>query len=137
MADTPDQDPRTDGEASAEPGPSKGFKLAALVDKFLTKKCLAILLGISLLGHAVGLAVMKLKPQGPQEATTAEISLGDYEFVAPRAEPGEVTAATFSLHLALLDGVDAPAETTDDHGARRPPVSTARERQPMPSPPAR
>jgi len=35
-----------------------------------------------------------------------------------------------------LDGVESPAETTGNRGARRPPVSTARERGPMPSPPA-
>jgi 5'-nucleotidase len=37
-----------------------------------------------------------------------------------------------------FDGVDSPAEPTDEpHRARRPPLSTARQRQPMQSPPGR
>lgn len=83
--------------------------VARFLSRAVTRKRLAILLGISVLVHAAGVAhyrfrlVRALTPDGP------EVSLGQFRFEAGHTDGGGVARADFALHLSLLGGVDRPA----------------------------
>ena len=109
MAETPDQDPRTEKDGPAEADKPSRRRLADLTNRLLTRKWLAIILGVSVVFHAVAFGYYKLRAGGSDRPAEGEVSLGEYQFVAPRPVLGQVAEASFSLHLALLAEVDTAA----------------------------
>jgi len=89
-----------------EPTPEKAVGLLA---RFLTPKWLAILLAVSIAGHAVGFAYFKLARTWQAKEPTLEVSLGEFRFEADPSERSQITSADFSLHIALLNQVEAAA----------------------------
>ena len=92
-------------EEQASKVPSKPGFLA----RFLTPKWLLLLLAVSAFGHAIGFAYCRLTREQPAGQTSPEISLGEFRFEADPAERGRITAAEFTLHIALLSQVEAAA----------------------------
>jgi len=82
-------------------------RLVALLDRHVSKRWLAVLLGISLLGHGIGFAVYSLRRgRAEPEVPHKEISLGEYQFAPEQREGSPVLGAGFSLHIALLEDFD-------------------------------
>lgn len=103
------QDAEPEQPAGGEPadkGDTRRARLIGMLDRHVSRKWLAILLGVSVLGHGVGFALYNLRAgRGPQEPPPREIALGDYRFVPAQPEGNPVSGAEFSLHVALLDDV--------------------------------
>jgi flagellar basal body-associated protein FliL len=101
---------RRDQPVAGEPSgktQTRRARLVALLDRHLSKRWLAVLLGISLLGHGLGLAAYRLHARpGGKGVTNQEISLGAYRFAPQQTEGGPVASAEFSIHIALLEDVD-------------------------------
>jgi len=111
MAEEEKPDP-TETEEEATPEEQKSTQeeeKAGLLTRFLTPKWLAILLAISIAGHAAGFAYFKLASAWRASEPTLEVSLGEFRFEADPSERGQITSADFSLHIALLDQVEAAA----------------------------
>ena len=89
-----------EGTVQATPPAKAGF-----FARFLTLKWLFILIGGSIILHAAGLTYYRLRPH-TEQATSAEVSLGNFHFEADKAEGGRIAKAEFSLHVALLEPVD-------------------------------
>ena len=106
MADETNQDVQ-DSDAKPESADAKSPKKGFFA-RFLNLKSLAILLGITV--AIQGFAFLAFGgPKGTAAAPCCEIGLGQYHFEADRLEVGRIGAATFSLHIALLEQVDRTA----------------------------
>lgn len=77
-----------------------------LLAKFLTRKWLAILLGVTIGVHALGFTYSRLRAKAPNSDLSPEISLGQFQFVAGPIEGEQTVKAKFSLHVALLSQAD-------------------------------
>ena len=87
-----------------------GTWLAALLDRHLSKRWLAIVLGVSILGNGLGLAAYCLRNgRTAEEGANREIGLGGFRFTPEHAEGSPVMGAEFSLHIALLEEVEPMA----------------------------
>ena len=87
---------------------------SSFLARALSPKWLAILLGVSIVGHGVAFIFVKLKSKTPEVMSSAEISLGDFRFVADpseggHSEGGRITSAEFSLHIELIQQFDQSA----------------------------
>ena len=76
----------------------------------IQNKWVAIFAASTLIIH-FGLFLMSPKVRGGSVGVAAqnEIGLGEFTFLSPQGEPGQVTRAEFSLHLSLLSDVDSIA----------------------------
>ena len=76
----------------------------------IQNKWVAIFAASTLIIH-FGLFLMSPKVRGGSVGVKAqnEIGLGDFTFLSPRGQPGQVTRAEFSLYLSLLSDVDSIA----------------------------
>lgn len=105
MPESTPSTPRADGRQRKEPSESSSVAQGRLRDRLTSRKALAILLGLSMFLHFLGLAlligVICYPDTGSTEPPT-EITLGDYEFRADPADMGRIDRATFTLHIALL-----------------------------------
>jgi len=111
MAEEPTQrEKQREQPAAGEPdgkAVTRGARLIALLDRHVSKKWLAILLCVSVLGHGIGFAVYSLHTgRVEQEVPNKEISLGGYRFAPEQREGSPVLGAEFSLHIAPLEDVD-------------------------------
>jgi len=109
MADTPNQDSPRENDPATETPEASSTWLNRVGNMLLTRKALAIALGMSVLLH--GLVFAGLKLQGsPKTPPPVEISLGEFRFRSSQPGPGQVREARFSLHLALLEEVAHAAD---------------------------
>ena len=100
--------PTADQTAAKPQSPVARF--SGSLDRHLSKKWLAILLGLSVLGHGLGLAAYRLRIGQPAEGLPdSEISLGAFQFIPEQAEGSPVLSAEFSLHIAPLEDVEKTA----------------------------
>jgi len=103
---TPDQAATED---EAPPQKSDAKKPVGFVGRLLTRKWLLILLGLSVVGHVIGLTYSQLRATRDAAALGPEVSLGEFRFVAEPDAGGRVLRAEFRLHIALLGQVEAAA----------------------------
>ncbi len=103
---TPDQ-AAADDEAPKQKSDAK--KPVAFVGRLFTRKWLLILLGLSVVGHVIGLTCSQLRATRDAAALGPEVSLGEFRFLAEPDEGGRVLRAEFRLHIALLGQVEAAA----------------------------
>jgi len=108
MADDTKHDDRKDAAASSDDGGPQATK-SAWYRRFLDWRWLVVLLVVSLVLHGMGLATYRLLGSTRDREPTPEVALGTYHFLAAPREPGQVESASFSLHIALLEHVEAPA----------------------------
>ncbi|NLX99744.1 MAG: flagellar basal body-associated FliL family protein [Rhodopirellula sp.] len=105
----PDQPTRLGGKAeTAEPLPDANNSSKGGVRRWLSdRRLLLVLLGGSILLNAALLACCLAQRSGERaSAPAAELPLGDYRFAARKAGESNISGADFSLHIALLNGVD-------------------------------
>ncbi len=80
--------------------------------RLLQPNWIAAFVALSLLLPGVVYAYSRLASQSPvDEAGQGEVSLGSFRFLANVNERSPITAATFSLHLALIPETDALARS--------------------------
>jgi flagellar basal body-associated protein FliL len=108
MTDDTKRDDRPDEGASSSDGAPQATK-SAWYHRFLDWRWLAVLIVVSLILHGMGLATYRLLGTNRGPEPTPEVALGTYLFLAAPREPGQVESASFSLHIALLEHVEAPA----------------------------
>ena len=109
MAEAPTPD-LTATDSEAPPQQSDAHKPVGFVRRLFTRKWLLILLGLSVVGHVIGLTYSQLRaPQADAGLGGPEVSLGQFCFVAEPDEGGQVGRAEFRLHIALLSQVEAAA----------------------------
>lgn len=101
-------------ESPLEEQETNGPRNSSFLARALSPKWLAILLGVSIVGHGVAFLFIKLKAKTPEEMSSSEISLGDFRFVADpsdggRGKEGRITGAEFSLHIELIQQFDPSA----------------------------
>jgi len=108
MADDMKRGDRRDEAASSSDGGPQATR-SAWYRRFLSWRWLVVLIVVSLVLNGMGLATYRLLggTRGPEP--TPEVALGTYRFLAAPREPGQVETASFSLHIALLEHVEAPA----------------------------
>jgi len=108
MADDTKRDDRKDEAASSGDGGPQAAR-SAWYRRFLDGRWLVVLIVVSLVLNGLGLATYRLLAgtQGPEP--TPEVALGTYRFLAAPGEPDHVESASFCLHIALLEHVEAPA----------------------------
>lgn len=104
-AETPNQT----AEDEARQQKSDARKPAGFVGRLLTRKWLLILLGLSVVGHVIGLTYSQWRATRDSAGLGPEVSLGEFRFVAEPDEGGRVRSAEFRLHIALLGQVEAAA----------------------------
>jgi len=109
MAEAPTPDVKAPDDGAPQPKPD-AHKPAGFVGRLFTRKWLLILLGLSVVGHVIGLTYSQL---GASQADAGrggpEVSLGQFCFVAEPDEASRVRRAEFLLHIALLRQVEAAA----------------------------
>lgn len=98
-----------DEEAKSAEEESKPSSKPAFWARFLTRKWIAILLGVSIIVQGLGFTYYQLLRKARAARPSPEVSLGTFQFEADRTELGEVAGAEFSLYIALLEHVDQQA----------------------------
>ncbi len=106
MAEERQPNPPEEGDDDQEP---KEQKPRRLLWRLLTPRLLLLLLGLSLVGHAIGLTYSWLRAMGPAVELSPEVSLGEFRFEADPQEAAGVVGAEFRLHIALLEQVESAA----------------------------
>jgi hypothetical protein len=96
-------------EATPEKTPSR--HRWSFGQRLFSTKGLVILVGVSVLLHALGFTYARLsKADAPvKETSTPETDLGCYTFVANPSEQSDILGAEFALHIALLKHAEAAA----------------------------
>ncbi len=80
--------------------------VSACLNKFASKRLLALLLAVSVFGHAAGIAAYMSKGKStPPKPAPSEPELGLYCFVPEAGDGAPVLGATFRVHAALIDEV--------------------------------
>jgi flagellar basal body-associated protein FliL len=108
-------DPAQESEESPLEGQSTdSAQKSGFLACVLSVKGLAILLGVSIVGHGVAFTCFRWRGTGSEVVPSAELSLGDFRFVADpfegaRAEESRVSSAEFSLHIELVRQFDSSA----------------------------
>ncbi len=108
MAEETNQDASDEREESTAEQPKTSSKKRSL-RRFLTRKWIAIVIGLSVIVHGVGFTYYHFLGKSQQPTPGPEISLGVFRFEANKNEGGRVANAEFSLAIALLDRVDQAA----------------------------
>lgn len=75
----------------------------------LEPKWIVLFLGLSVLLPGAVIAYSRLGVMAGREEKHGEVTLGEFRFLASRQERSPISAATFSLHLALLPETEALA----------------------------
>lgn len=111
MAEEPNQDNQDQAAESSAPTPDRPSTPSKMAwwRGFSTRKWVVILVVGSVVLHAIGFTYSRLAGRTPPNSGTPEVSLGVFRFEADKDEAGRVTAAEFSLHIALLEQVDQAA----------------------------
>ena len=109
MAEKPHQDPEIEKDSPPDADQPKRRRMAVFLEKLSTRKWLAIILGVSVVVHAIGFGFYKFRTKAPTVASGTEFSLGDFQFTSSLG--GQVAGARFSLHVALLEEVNQAART--------------------------
>jgi hypothetical protein len=101
----------SNAEATASPAtPAWRQKMATWVARLLNRGVVVVLLGVSIVTNGVLLAYMRLHEAAPEpEVSSPEVKLGDFEFPGHDSSSAAIRGAKFSLYIALLEGVEAPA----------------------------
>ena len=108
MAEETNRDNRNEEAELAAKEPTPPTK-APSWRRFLTRKWIAIVVGVSIVVHGVGFVYYQCADNTPPVTPNPEVSLGTFRFEADKAEIGEITNAEFCLHIALLEHVDQAA----------------------------
>jgi flagellar basal body-associated protein FliL len=96
-------------ESEAADKPANGWK--ARISRFrqaAARHWFVGLITIALVGHAAGLWMFALQ-QTAQPEQTGEVDLGRFEYRNTSVRRGEVSAATFALHVRFIDEVESRA----------------------------
>jgi flagellar basal body-associated protein FliL len=118
MAEEANQnEPKEDAESAPEK--SKTTDKASFWARFLTRRWIAIVVGVSIVIHGIGFLYYQWADETPPVALSPEVSLGEFRFEAESTEIGRITGAEFSLYIALLEHVDRAArDRLDAHRFR-------------------
>ena len=93
-------------------------KKKPLLKRLWTLKCLAILLGMTVVMQGAAFLGYQLRDRAATRPGS-EISLGEFRFEADGEALGRIDAADFALHIALLERVDRAArDRLDDRKYR-------------------
>jgi len=79
--------------------------------RFLRWQWIVALAAAPLAVHAIGLTYCSVLGTSSTEEPPREVALGAYHFTASDAAPGPIQAASFDLHIALIDDVETAART--------------------------
>lgn len=95
-------------EESADKGSTTSGR-ATLWSRFLTRKWIAIIVGLSIIIHGIGFTCYQLVGKRRPAFVSPEVNLGLFQFHADQNEGGRVVSAEFSLSIALLENVEQAA----------------------------
>lgn len=92
----------------SEDGDSPTSTRTGAVKRILNSKVIVVLIVLTVVINGVGLAFHSVGG-GDRADSSAEHDLGGYHFIASSSEKGQVAAAEFCLHIALLEDVEKEA----------------------------
>ena len=108
MAKEASEERRDEEEQSGKGRDSRRWTIGFVVSVLL-KRWLAVLLGISVLGHGIGYAYHRMSLSPVAGDDSPEVSLGSFQFEWDSAPSDEVIGVEFNLHVALLSQIDQMA----------------------------